>query len=85
MRMGTRRDSARIAEGYADEQLSKRACRGDETLSLDAAILERSGFGGIDMTAAIRRAYDRCHEVNEARPARSSAAWWMSRSERMLS
>lgn len=65
------------ALAYCDETNRFFFRRGDKTLSVDAAILERSRFGGIDMTDAIRRAYDRCREVNATQDAswRTAEQW----------
>lgn len=68
------------ALAYCDETNRFFFRRREKTLSVDAAILERSGFGGIDMTAAIRRADARCHEVNATQDASwATAAQWLAK------
>jgi hypothetical protein len=49
-------------------------------LSVDEAIEVRSDFSGPSMTEAIKRAYLRCHEINEAKnPIWGTAVEWLSK------
>jgi hypothetical protein len=51
-----------------------------KALSLDEAIKDRSYYPGPSMTEAIKRAYLRCHEVNETKnPLWGTASEWLSK------
>lgn len=70
--------SAAIA--YCDETNRFFFKRGSRRLSVDEAITDRERFPGPSMTAAIRRADDRCHDVNEVKdPVWGTADPWLAK------
>jgi hypothetical protein len=68
------------AMAYCDETNRFFFKRGNRTLSVDEAITDRERFPGPSMTSAIRRADDRCHDVNDVKdPIWGTADSWLAK------
>ena len=68
------------ALAYCDESYSFYFRPRGKVLTLDEAIAVRSELPGPSMTEAIKRAYSRCHEVNEAKDSGwGTAQGWLSK------
>jgi hypothetical protein len=68
------------ALAYCDETYKFYFRRPNKVLSVDEAIEDRSDFSGPSMTEAIKRAYDRCHEINDTKnPSWGTIAEWLAK------